>query len=308
MLDSFEDEFENSSNQEQYWFTAQKMKKVEAIHDYLDSLKEVGNVQSFATVLKVGRTLNDGEDLDNLKLALLYNELPEKFKEIVLYPYVDIPNDQLRFSMRIIDSQEGLRRDELIQKIDRELKEQFQLNDQTLHLSNMLILYNNMLQSLFDSQILTLGIVVLILFMMFLLLFRDMKIALIAIVTNIVSVGVIFGVMGWTGIPLDMMTITIAAISVGIAVDDTIHYIHRFKIEYAKERNYLKAMHQTHESIGYAMYYTSIAIMIGFSVLMISNFIPTIYFGFLTLLAMFSALSANLLLLPRLMVDCKPLD
>jgi len=170
----------------------------------------------------------------------------------------------------------------------------------------MMILYNNMLQSLFKSQILTLGATLFALFIMFILLFRSVKVAAIALLANIIPIGVIFGVMGWGEIPLDMMTITIAAISVGIGVDDTIHYIHRFKEEFKKDKNYIKAMRRSHESIGYAMYYTSLAIIIGFSILVTSNFIPTIYFGLLTVVVMFFALLCALILLPILLIKFKP--
>jgi predicted RND superfamily exporter protein len=113
---------------------------------------------------------------------------------------------------------------------------------------------------------------------------------------------VIFGFMGWFNIPLDLMTITIAAISLGIGVDDTIHYIYRFKKELLIDHDYVKAMHRAHSSIGYAMYYTSFAIMLGFSILILSNFKPTIYFGFLTMIAMLMALLGALLLLPKLII------
>ena len=164
-----------------------------------------------------------------------------------------------------------------------------------------------MLQSLFDSQILTLGVVVAALIFMFLILFRSLKIALIAIFPNILSISVVLGFMGWVKIPLDMMTITIASISVGIAVDDTIHYINRFNEEFIKDRDYLATMHRCHESIGYAMYYTTVTIIIGFSILVLSNFVPSIYFGLLTGLAMIIALLSALTLLPQLIILIKPL-
>jgi predicted RND superfamily exporter protein len=170
----------------------------------------------------------------------------------------------------------------------------------------MLVLYNNMLQSLFRSQILTLGIVVLALMCMFMILFRSLKVALIAILPNLLSTSVVLGVMGWLNIPLNMMTITIAAISVGIAVDNTIHYIHRFTHELEVNGNYLKTVHRCHGSIGHAMYYTSVTIIIGFSILAVSNFIPSIYFGLLTGLAMLIALIAALTLLPQLLIVFKP--
>jgi predicted RND superfamily exporter protein len=218
-----------------------------------------------------------------------------------------VEDNQVRFSTRVRDSEKSLQRDVLLKKIKNDLVNTLGLKQENVRLAGMLVLYNNMLQSLFHSQITTLGIVVVALMVMFLILFRSLNIALIAISPNLLSIGVVLGIMGWLHIPLDMMTITIAAISVGIAVDDTIHYIHRFKIEFNKDRNYIKTVHRCHQSIGHAMYYTSLTIIIGFSILVLSNFIPSIYFGLLTGLAMFIALIAALTLLPQLIVFFKPL-
>jgi hypothetical protein len=169
-----------------------------------------------------------------------------------------------------------------------------------------MVLYNNMLQSLFDSQITTLGFVLIIIFLMFILLFRSIYVALIAIAVNLVPIGLIFGFMGWFAIPLDIMTITIAAIAIGIGVDDTIHYIHRFQNEYEHKQNYLQAVEASANSIGHAMEYTSVTIMLGFSILVLSNLIPTIYFGLLTMLVMGAALLANIILLPKVLLIFKP--
>ena len=300
------DEFDKAIDDDKYWFTSEKMDQVKKIHDYLDGLPETGKVLSIGTMMQIAEKLNSGKPLDNFKLALLYSELPAEFKNIVLKPYVSVENDQVRFSIRIIDSEKSLKRNELLKRIHKDLIGKLGLKEKNVHLTGMLVLYNNMLQSLFNSQILTLGITVLALMCMFLILFRSIKIALIAIFPNLLSIGVVLGFMGWIKIPLDMMTITIAAISVGIAVDDTIHYIHRFKQEFKVDQNYIKAVHRSHGSIGYAMYYTSLTIIIGFSILVLSNFIPSIYFGLLTGLAMLIALISALTLLPQLIVFFKP--
>ena len=302
----FDDEFEETQNQSQYWFTPKKLELILKVHNYLESKSEIGNIQSVATILKLGKSLNDGEELDNFALALLYNKLPIEFKKIILDPYLNIEENEIRFATRIVDSNPELRRDELIKEINEDLAKLIDPNFASFRQSNLMILYNNMLQSLFESQIVTLGFVLVLLFMMFLLIFRSLKVALIAIVTNAVSISVIFGFMGWFNIPLDLMTITIAAISLGIGVDDTIHYIHRFYEELKKDGNFTQAMHRSHNSVGYAMYYTSFAIMLGFSILVLSNFTPTIYFGFLTMIAMLMALLGALLLLPRLLIIFKP--
>jgi predicted RND superfamily exporter protein len=263
-------------------------------------------VQSFATLLKIAKVLNNGKELDSFTMALLYTKLPEKYQETILKPYINIKENQVRFSTRIIDSNPSLRRDILLKKIQNELS--LKLPAEEVRLSNIMVLYNNMLQSLFQSQIKTLGIVAIILFMMFLLLFRSFKIAFISIISNIIPIGIVFSVMGFTSIPLDIMTITIAAISIGIGVDDTIHYVHRFKEEYKKDMDYNMAMQRSHNSIGNAMTYTSIAVILGFLILVLSNLIPTIYFGLLTVLVMITILASALILLPRLLIVFKVFD
>jgi len=306
--DAFDEfsEFENTEKEDKYWFTLEKMTLVEKIHDYLESLPEIGKVLSLGTLLKMTEKLNNNKPLDNFELALLYNELPERFKDMVLTPYVSVEHNEVRFSTRVRDSEKSLKRNQLLIKIHKDLVSKFGLKEKQVHLTGMLVLYNNMLQSLFKSQIQTLGVVILALMGMFLILFRSLKISLIAISPNLLSIGVVLGVMGWLNIPLDMMTITIASISVGIAVDDTIHYIHRFTHEIKIDHNYIQTLHRCHGSIGHAMYYTSVTIIIGFSILVLSNFIPSIYFGLLTGLAMLIALIAALTLLPELLIVFKP--
>lgn len=304
--DEFEDEFEASQDEAQYWFTPDKMEKVKQVHSYLESIPEIGKVQSLATMLAVGKTLNDGKDLDNFELALLYNKLPAHFRKLILDPYVHIDSNELRFTMRIVDSNEKLRRDDLLNKIEKDMQNLITPDMGSSKLSGIMVLYNNMLQSLFFSQIVTIGIVLIIIWLMFILLFRSIKIASIAIGANIVPMSTVFGFMGWFGIPLDMMTITIAAIGIGIGIDDTIHYIHRFEHELKKNGDYLDTMQRTHEGAGYGMYYTSLAIMLGFFILVVSNFIPTILFGLLTMLLMFTSLLAALMLLPKLLIIFKP--
>ncbi len=304
-FDEFE-EFDEAQDEEKYWFTSDKMAQVKRIHDYLDGLPETGKVLSLETILKIAKKLNNGKPLDNFALALLYSKTPDKFKSMVVKPYVSVEQNEVRFSIRVRDSEKSLKRDKLLKKIRHDLINKLDLQKDQTHLTGMLVLYNNMLQSLFNSQVLTLGVVILALMSMFLILFRSLKIALIAIFPNLLSIGVVLGAMGWLNIPLDMMTITIAAISVGIAVDDTIHYIHRFIHEFRVDRNYIKTMHRCHGTIGHAMFYTSVTIIIGFSILVLSNFIPSIYFGLLTGLAMAIALIGALTLLPQLIVVFKP--
>ena len=305
--DSFEDEFNSLENEDQYWFTEEKLLIINKVHNYLKELEQIGSVQSFASLLETAKILNHNKELDSVEIAILYQTLPQKYREIILSPYVNIEHNQARFSTRIVDSNEALRRNSLLEKINSDLKHMIDPDVATVKLSNLMVLYNNMLQSLFKSQITTLSLVLLILFLMFLALFRSVKLTLIALVVNIIPIGIIFGFMGWLHIPLDIMTITIAAIAMGIGVDDTIHYIHRFKDEFKKDHTYTKVIQRTNYSIGHAMYYTSLTVIIGFSILVLSNLIPTIYFGLLTMLVMAAALISNLILLPKLLLLIKPL-
>ena len=300
------DEFKTAPD-EKYWFTSDRMAVTTRIHNYLDNLPETGKVLSLATMLKIAAKLNNGRPLDNFQLALVYSELPDRFKQMIIKPYASPKHNQLRYSIRVKDSAKSLRRNALLKKIRHDLVNKIGLSEQQVHLTGLLVLYNNMLQSLFDSQILTLGVVVLVLVVMFLILFRSLKLTLIALFPNLLAISVVLGFMGWLQIPLDMMTITIAAISIGIAVDNTIHYIYRFRHEFAAEMGYIKTVHLCHGSIGRAMYYTSLTIISGFLILTLSNFIPSIYFGLLTALAMLIALLAALTLLPQLMIVLKPL-
>jgi uncharacterized protein len=303
--DPFADEIQKEDT-DKYWFLDSRMKTIEKVQDYLDGLPATGKVLSLGTLLKIGRRLNKGRTLDSIDMAVIYTKLPENFKNLVLKPYLSIKNNEARFAVRIKDSMKGLKRDALLKQIRRDLVEKIGLAPQKVHLAGTMVLYDNMLQSLFSSQIKTMGVVALALMAMFLVLFRSLKISLIALFPNLLSAGAVLGVMGWMGIPLDMMTITIAAISMGIAVDDTIHYIYRFKEEITKDGDYIATMHRCHGSIGHAMYYTSITIVIGFSILVFSSFWPTIYFGLFTGLAMLIAMVAALTLLPQLIVLFKP--
>lgn len=288
------------------WFTWQKLDRLEQVHDYLDSLPETGKVMSMTTTMRLLSDVNGGDPLDAMEVAFVPALLPDDLAPILLTPYINEEHHQARINVRLIDSMPELRRDALLKEIQGHLTNELGFEEEQVLIAGMTVMYNNMLQSLFDSQIRTLGIVFLAISVMFLLLFRSLKLALVGIAPNLLAAGSVLGLMGWLGIPLDMMTITVAAITVGIAVDDTIHYIHRFRIEFEKDRDYIATMHRCHQSIGRAMSYTTLTIIIGFSILVLSNFLPTIYFGLFTGFAMFMALMGALLLLPRLMVLVKP--
>ena len=298
---------DTGGNDDAYWFTAPKMEQVKAIHQYLDNDPQTGKVLSFGAVIELAENLNDNQPIDGLLWAVLYNRIPETLKSTVLNPFVSVSENQLRFNVRVIESAENLNRNELLQRIEAGIESEFGFADEDVRLTGILVMYNNVLQSLFQSQILTLGVVMLAIMVMFLVLFRSFMIALICIIPNAIAASLVLGIMGWLSIPLDIMTITIAAISVGIGVDNTIHYMHRYKREFPRFGNYRDTMHFCHTSIGRAMYFTSMTIVAGFSILALSNFIPTIVFGLLTSLAMLVALVGSLTLLPQLLVTFKPL-
>ena len=307
----FDDSFgfgdSGDSNEDAYWFTAPKMEQVKDIHQYLDNDPQTGKVLSFGAVIELAEQLNDDQSIDGLLWAVLYNRIPETLKQTVLNPFISIDDNQIRFNVRVIESAENLNRNELLQRIEAGIESEFGFADEDVQLTGILVMYNNVLQSLFQSQILTLGVVMLAIMVMFLVLFRSFMIALICIIPNAIAAAFVLGIMGWVGIPLDIMTITIASISVGIGVDNTIHYMHRFKREFPRIGNYRDTMYFCHNSIGRAMYFTSMTIVAGFSILAVSNFIPTIVFGLLTSLAMLVALVGSLTLLPQLLATFKPL-
>ena len=303
-------EFEEQSagiTGDSYWFNMFQLEDVQKIHNYLDSLPETGKVLSLATTMSMMTMLNNDVPLDNFSLGVVHKRLPDEVKAQILDPYMSKDGNQIRFGIRVIDSDKNLQRDALLKKIKSDLINKFDLEENQVKLSGMLVLYNNVLQSLFRSQILTLSMVFLAIFIMFFMLFRHWKLAAIGVIPTVVAAGLILGLMGWLGIMLDIMTITIAAITIGIGVDNAIHYIHRFREEVERDGDYWGAVKRCHSSVGRAIYYTSITVTLGFSIMALSNFIPSIYFGVLTGFAMLVALIGNLTLLPLLLVKFKPL-
>ena len=305
--DEFEDwGDEEDGNNEKYWFTKDKIDKIALVHNYLDSLPQVGKVLSFSSIIDVATQLNNNKPLGTLEMGVLYSKIPESIKTDIIDPYISIKDNEARISLRIIDSQENLRRNDLINKINFDLKNEIGLDESEFKLAGVLILFNNLLQSLFKSQILTLGLVMIGIFSMFIILFRNIRLSLIGVVPNFIAAFFILGIIGLLGIPLDMMTITIAAITIGIAVDNSIHYIYRFKEEFSKIKDYSKTLKKCHSTVGVAILNTSITIVFGFSILVLSKFIPTIYFGIFTGLAMLLAMISVLTLLPALILIIKP--
>ena len=305
--DEFGDEFDSGIYDAGYWFTGARLKQVERIHDYIDSLSVTGKVQSIATYAKVLEQMNGGEYPDELTLSLVHQKTPEDVSSVLITPYLSEDGDQTRINIRVQETNHDLNRAELIDTINDYIVNEEGIAQERVHFTGMLVLYNNMLESLFDSQIKTIGAVYLAILLMFIVLFRSIVLAVLATIPNVLSAALVLGIMGWASIPMDMMTITIAAIVIGIAVDNSIHYVHRFKAEFGKDHDYLATMKRCHGSIGKAIYYTGVTIIFGFAILALSEFIPSIYFGLLTGLAMAVALFLNLTLLPLLLISTKPL-
>ncbi len=306
--DEFDDweEDENTSDDSKYWFTKDKIDRIKNVHSYLEKLDHIGKVLSFYSIIEIATTLNNNNELGTLEMGVLYTKLPENIKREIVDPYISVTNNEARISLRIKDSSKDLRRNELIKKINYDLNNKLNLKEESYKLGGVLILFNNLLQSLFKSQILTLGLVMLGIFIMFLILFRNVKISLIGVIPNFIAAFSILGLIGLLNIPLDMMTITIAAITIGIAVDNSIHYIYRFIEEFKHKQNYNEVIKICHSSVGVAILNTSITIVFGFSILVLSNFIPTIYFGIFTGIAMLLAMLLVLSLLPALITLIKP--
>ena len=304
--DDFDSWDDDEKDEDKYWFTRNKIDRITQVHDYLDNIQAVGKVISFASMVRVAEDLNGGKKLQGLEMGVLYTKIPDSIKREIIDPYISIKNNEARISLRILDSKEDLRRNELIKKINYDLVNQLGLKSEEFKLAGVLILFNNLLQSLFKSQILTLGVVMAGITLMFLILFRNLTLSLIGVIPNFMAAFLILGIIGLLGIPLDMMTITIAAITIGIAVDNSIHYIYRFKEEFEKINDYNKTLEKCHDTVGVAILNTSITIIFGFSILILSNFIPTIYFGIFTGIAMLLAMISVLTLLPKLILVVKP--
>jgi predicted RND superfamily exporter protein len=299
--DLFEDETSSAAG---YWWNIYSLQKLEDIHDYLDSIPEIGKVLSVASGVKLARQINNGEDLNDLELALLRSVLPEDIRETLLYSYINKDDSVVRISTRVNESSSSLNRKDLLNKINNDLQDKFNLKESEYEITGLAVLYNNMLQSLFQSQIGSLLIVFAVISLMLFLIFRSIKVMIIGLIPNIFVASSVMGLLGLLNIPLDIMTITVAAISVGMAVDNTIHYIYRYKKEFRKNGPDL-ALKNAHSTTGRAIFYTASTISAGFCILSLSNFFPTVLFGVFTSIAMILAFVSSLTLLPNLLVKYK---
>ncbi|MBT5388461.1 MAG: MMPL family transporter [Porticoccaceae bacterium] len=294
----------DSSLKESYWFSSAGLADLGKLQSFLEAQPEIGKVSSLVQIYQVATDLM-GQPLNDFEIAFMRQSLGDEIYQQMVAPYLLEDRDEARIQLRAMETA-GLRRADLLKKINDFAVNEVGIAQQDIRFTGLLVLYNNMLQSLYKSQILTLGAVFIGIMLMFLILFRSLKISLIAMLPNFLAAAVVLGGMGIFAIPLDMMTITIAAITVGIGVDHAIHYITRFQREFAQQRNYVEAMHRAHASIGQALFYTAITIIVGFSILALSNFIPSIYFGLLTGLAMTAALLGSMTLLPKLILMTQP--
>ena len=302
--DLFEDDLfdDESSEASGYWWNATSLSKLEEIHDYLNDIPEMGKVLSVASGIKLARMINNNNDLNDLELALLRSVLPEDIKETLLYSYINQDDSKVRISARVLESAQTLNRNELLNKINFDLVNRFDLEQNQFKVTGLAVLYNNMLQSLFSSQIKSLGLVFAAIGLMLLIIFRSIKITLIALTPNLITAGSVLGLLGILSIPLDIMTITVAAISVGMAVDNTIHYLYRYKKEIENQNidNDQRVLN-AHNSVGRAVFYTAITIAAGFSIFALSSFTPTVLFGLFTAFALMVSFFASLTLLPFLL-------
>ena len=304
-----DDFFQGSDSNEykdSYWFTNFRVNNIVNVHKYLESLPEIGKVLSFYSILQLGEKINDNKKLGPLEMAIMHTKLPDDIKKSIVTPYVSIENNEARISLRIIDSNPNLNRKELLIKIQKDLEEKLNLKKDEFKITGVLVIFNNLLQSLFDSQIKTLGITFAGIFILLLILFKSLSWSIVAAIPNFTAALFILGSLGLFNVPLDMMTITIASITVGIAIDNSIHYIYRFREEFKVNKNYKKTIQICHRSVGKAIINASLTIVFGFSILILSNFIPSIYFGIFTGLAMLTAMTLVLTLMPQLIAIIKP--
>ena len=299
------DDFGLETEQYGYWFNSQNLSYLEEIHDYLEARPEIGKVLSVSSAIKLAEIVK-GNKLDDLELALLRKVLPEDINNQLLSSYISEDDNQVRLSARVIESMDGLNRKNLIEEVKNDLIKNYELTEDQFYLSGISVIYNNLLQSLFQSLIGSLSIVFAAIFVMFIILFRSLYMAIIAMIPNLLSASSVLGIIGWSGIPIDIMTVTVAAISIGIGVDNTIHYVHRFLKEYGQNNNYDLAIKNSHSTIGRAMFYTSLTIVLGFMILVSSNFNPSVFFGIFTSFSMIVAILAALMLLPVLIRHLKP--
>lgn len=278
--------------------SAATIQRLQRIQHELQQHDAVGTTLSAVNFTELAQQINQGKPLTEYELTAVYWSLDKSVRKDLLGAFFAPDAQELRISTRIKDSTKNLDRKQLLNDLRADL-EAHGVPESEVALTNLFVLYQGLLEQLFRSQILTLGAVFAALGLAFALIFRSMHLALIALTPNVFTALFILGSMGWLNVPLDFMTITIAAIAVGIAVDDTIHYIHRYREEQA--RGPADISQRTHHAVGYALLYTTLIVVCGFSLLAFSDFTPSIMFGIFTALAMAVAMLTDLILLPALL-------
>lgn len=279
--------------------SAETVQMLQLIQYRLGQMEATGRIISAVNVTDLARELNNGNPLTEYEMTLIYWMLDESFRRDLVGSFYDRETGEARLNIWIKDLTPGLSRAQLLEDIHATLAD-VGVDPADYTLSNMFVLYQDILQRLFTSQILTLGLVYVVLTLTFLIIFRSVTVAIAAVIPNVIATLAVLGSMGWFGIPLDLMTITIAAIAMGIAVDDTIHYIHRYR-ELGGSLDHRNSVEQSHATVGTAILYTSILIISGFSLLAFSDFIPSVLFGLLTSFSIFIALLGVLAMLPILL-------
>jgi Predicted exporters of the RND superfamily len=276
--------------------TADAIHTLQNIQNALEKQEAIGNIISIIDFARIARVVT-GKPLVEYELTALYHTLDKNLRTDLFSNYFSIDDQEVRFSMRIQDATKDLDRAELMASIHSDMAA-LGLTEKDYQLTNLFVMYQDILARLVNSQFITLAIVYTAIALVLLLIFRSLPIALICLVPNLATTAAIMGGLGLLGIPLDLMTITIAAVAMGISVDDTIHYVHRYRENSGAPE---EAVREALFSVGYAMVYTTVIIVIGFSALIFSDFVPSILFGLLTGITMLVALAMDLTILPVLL-------
>ena len=282
------------------WLTSYGMNKLRDTTAALSQVAGVGKIVSIDTAVALGEGILQRE-LNDFELSFLFGSLPEEIYDILIDPYFSKDQQKVRMSLRLKETESQINRDDMLMEISSVLDDLGWQQNQ-YQMSGLAVLYNNLLQSLFTSQILTLGLVLGSIWILLVLMFRSLSLSSIAMVPTLLSSGSVLGVLGWTGKPLDILTVTVASVSVGLAVDNAVHYLNRFRKEMANGKTAIDAVKIAHNTVAQGIVVTNLSIMSGFLVFTLSDFIPTIFFGLLVCLAMGVGSFATLTVLPSLLV------
>ena len=283
-----------------YWWREKNMNVLDDVQEGLTKFDALGKALSLVNGVQLAERLNNGNKIGDVELAFVKNSLieSERAKDL-LSDFISEDQRSARITIRTIDSFDGINRNQLFQDIDSFLSEELADKDIQYKISGLAVLYNNLLQSLYSSQIKTISLVFAAIFLMLIILFRSFLNALFIIVVPAFSVGVVFSLMSIMSIPLDIMTITIASISVGMSVDYSIHFAWRYLQERKKSKE--NSEKETIYSTGRAILITGWTIIVGFLIFMFSNFNPTVLFGIFSALAILVSMAMSFRFLPILL-------